>query len=128
MTQIVRPSTALVLSLLAGAFGASHAEELRITSVSPAPNNKLIVTGTSSASTSVNLEGSTDFRNWTRLQSFAAGSAGTYTDSIASGRFYRLTTGAISPVPPSTLPDLGALMNRVFEAPENLNTIQYAPN
>jgi hypothetical protein len=128
MTRILRPTTAIVLSLFAGAFGGSRAEELRVTGVTAAANNKLVVTGTSSASTSVNLEGSTDFRTWTKLQTFAPGAAVTYTDSVTSGRFYRLTAGDVSPVPPSTLPDLGTLVNRVFEAPENLDTVQYAPN
>src|SRR5205814_8689293 len=43
--------------------------------------------------------------------------------------FYRLTSGTGEPAPsPTTLPDLGGLMNRVFQAPENLSTVQYAPN
>src|SRR4051812_40831369 len=126
MTQIVRRSTAIILSLFGSAFGASHAEELRITSVQPAPNQKLIVTGTTSVLNSVDLEGSSDLRNWSKLQTFPAGAAVTYTDSSTSGySFYRLTAGTSTPV---TLPDLGALVNRVFAAPENLNTVQYAPN
>jgi hypothetical protein len=127
MTQNSRLFAATVLALSAS-FGAVNAEELRITSIKPAPNGKLIVSGTSSSNSSVNLEGSSDLRSWTLLQSFAANSAVTYTDSLVGGRtFYRLTTGTGEPAP-ITLPDLGALANRVFEAPENLNTVQYAPN
>src|SRR5829696_4054975 len=84
MTQTLRPSTVLVLALFAGAFGSAQAEELRITSVRPAANNRVVVNGTPSASSSVNLEGSADFRNWTKLQTFAPGVSVTYTDSATS--------------------------------------------
>src|SRR3954470_21882073 len=129
MTKTVRPSRALFLTLIAGVFHAAHAQEMRITGVKPAANNKLVVTGSGSLLTSVNLEGSSDFKNWTTLQTFAAGDVVTYTDTVGSGRaFYRLTSGAVTQISPTTLPDLGALMNRVFQAPENLNTVQYAAN
>jgi hypothetical protein len=127
MTKTVRPYTALFLTLIVGIFHATQAQEMRITSVRPATNNQVIVSGNGSAAMSVNLEGSTDFRNWTKLQTFAAGAPITYTDIAASGRFYRLTAGNVLPNP-NTLTDLGTLMNRVFQAPENLNTVQYAPN
>jgi hypothetical protein len=116
--------------LLAANVGARSAENLRITGVTPAPNGKLIVTATGSSTTSVDLEGSADFRNWTKLQTFAAGASVSFTDSTAAGnKFYRLTTSAVGSNPnPTTLPDLGTLMNRVFQAPENLNCVNYAAN
>jgi hypothetical protein len=129
MTQNSRLFTSAFLAVLAGA-SATRAADLRITSVQPAANGKLVVNGTASQSGAVELEASSDFRNWTKLQSFAQGVNVTFTDSANSGRsFYRLRSGAASPNPdPVNLPDLGMLMNRVFQAPENLNTVQYAPN
>src|SRR5207244_2787569 len=77
---------------------------------------------------SIDLEGSGDFRTWTKLQTFPPGAAVTFTDSRSAGRFYRLTSGLDTNPIPTSLPDLGALMNRVFQVPESLSTVQYAPN
>jgi hypothetical protein len=128
MTRILRPLTAIFLALFVGTISATRAQELRITGVAPAPNEKVIVTGTGSSTGSVDLQGSSDFRNWTKLQTFPPGAAVIFTDSRSAGRFYRLTSGSGSNPLPTSLPDLGELMNRVFPAPESLSTVQYAPN
>src|SRR5688572_2927052 len=85
MTRKLRLFTSTVLAVFVGATAATRAADLRITGVQPAPNGKLVVTGTSSTS-AIDLEGSSDFRNWTKLQSFAPGAAVTFTDSATSGR------------------------------------------
>jgi hypothetical protein len=53
----------------------------------------------------------------------------TYTTSESIGQtFYRLTAGPVANPAPIDPLDSATLMNRVFQAPESLNTVQYAPN
>src|SRR5688572_30426842 len=96
MTRNLRLFTSVFLALLGGTATATRAADLRITGVQPAPNGKLVVSGTGSSTASVDLEASSDFRNWTKLQSFAPGAAVTFTDSAGAGRsFYRLRSGNV---------------------------------
>jgi hypothetical protein len=128
MTRNLCLATAAFLALSMASIVEARPEGLRISNVVPTKDGKVIVNAVGSSSSSVDLEGSNDFKSWTKLQSFPAGAAIIYTNSESAAQtFYRLTSAAPNPVP-DTLGDLGALMNRVFQAPESLNTVQYAPN
>jgi hypothetical protein len=80
----------------------------------------------SASATSLVVEASSDFVNWTQISTVAAsGSPTIVTDSESATfgkRFYRTRTQ----VP--ALPDLTQLPNTVFMAGEGFNTLQYAPN
>lgn len=92
--------------------------------------NQLRVSG--SVDQTMVLQSSSDFVNWTPIQTNLAGSSVNLvqTSSTTSPRkFYRWRPIlAQNPTPAPTLPDLGALVNNVFIPAEGFNTIQYAPN
>ncbi|MGV3772563.1 MAG: hypothetical protein ACO1QB_06640 [Verrucomicrobiales bacterium] len=101
-----------------------------ISGVKRLSNGQIQMTLNGTASAPMVLEATTDFKNWTQLQSYTLnGAPVTATDSQSSSfksRFYRLRGG--SATTPTTLPELANSVNAVFPAPEGFNTVQYAPN
>lgn len=114
-----------VVAAFCAAF-AVDAQTLRFSSIVRQGNQALI--SAPAHPSSVSLQASVDYQNWTTLQNFAPNSAISFADALAAGgprRVYRLVSGAPAPV---TLPELASMPNRVFPSPQGFDTIQYAPD
>ncbi len=115
------------LLALAAFMGEVHAQTLRLNTIERLTNGQVLVTAPASAALEQILEASPDLQNWSAKVTAPKNAALAYTNPVgAPPQFYRLRAGA--GVPPTQLPDLGGSLNRVFPAPESLNTIQYAPD
>jgi hypothetical protein len=106
-----------------------RADEVRLSEISRLPDGSARITVSGSSALPVALQSSSDLKSWADLQTFVLnGNPVVYTDSAASSvgrRLYRVRTVENSS---TQLSDLGDLQNRVFPAPENVNTIQYSPD
>jgi hypothetical protein len=118
-----------VLTFWTVAQSAVFADGVELSAIARLPDGRVQITLQGSSPGPVVLQASSDFKSWSDLQSFNLnGTPVVWTDANAASlgeRIYRAKTGGS---PPATLPDLGELENRVFPAPEGINTIQYAPN
>ncbi len=117
----------LFATLWLGSFFLSNAQEVRLSQIVRLPDGRTQVTISGLSPSPVALQCSSDLKSWSDLQTYTLnGSPVTFTDGSSAGhRVYRV--GSVASVP-SMLPDLGDLQNRVFPAPEGLNTVQFAPD
>jgi hypothetical protein len=118
-------ASALTLAFGEGASSVKG-QDLRIIGVTRLENGQIQVSASGSSPNPVDLQASSDLSSWSTIQTLSANHGSlVFTDSMSAGeRIYRLHT---TPAP-TQLADLADSPNRVFEAPEGFNTIQYAPN
>jgi hypothetical protein len=125
MNYILRSCIASVLTLAVwGGFASAKAQDLRITGVNRLENGQIEISASGSSPNPVDLQISSDLSSWSTLQTLSANHGSiVFADSTGPGeRIYRLRTIPAA----SQLADLADSPNRVFEAPEGFNTIQYA--
>jgi hypothetical protein len=122
--------TRVVVLLIAFAAGLLSRNEAAPTLTPPVRQSDGTVSMTinGGVAESVTIQGSSDMRTWSDLQTFLlTGSPAAFRQAASAHyQYFRLKSGVS--LPPQILPDLGALPNSVFVAGEGFDTVQFAPN
>ena len=116
-----------VLIVASGFIPKLDAADIRLGSPVPQPDGSMTVNVTGIVPGSVAVQGSTDLRTWTDLQTLSLQGSANFREPQASEtafRFFRVKNQS----PPPALPDLSASVNTVFPAGESFNSVQFAPN
>lgn len=131
MNSLLRASLYSIAALLIlASTPLSSGADLRISKIAPEGQGTVKLTVTGSSPNPVTLQSSPDLKSWADVKTLALNGTPlevSDTKSASGSRVYRLRDSGAIP-PPSTLPELGDLQNRVFPAPEGGATIQYAAN